>query len=280
MKIVTASCLTTGNITLLYVLLVLRLQARLPTIYQSRNSYLYYFTNEGVFVVPLTHGLIATEFKSQVQPTTWCLIDSNQSLNMVPVFIQDLDIFTVQASSPRPHCFRWMNKATRRVTQYFMEPWTLPELFVGYVTHAYSCKTIPKVPPLSRVLQHTICSKAQIEFFCNRYGTSPRLVYTNAQYPSSYDTLLLESIATINYQRLDSLLGQTSALDLSALISQQLVRVSPGATRDAFETSFPTRYIYEKLRDNLSNSESGSHKLPQASAMARLYEMSIRIPNA
>jgi hypothetical protein len=42
-----------GKTAFLYVLLVLRLQARLPTIYQSRDTHLYYFADNGVFLIHL-----------------------------------------------------------------------------------------------------------------------------------------------------------------------------------------------------------------------------------
>ena len=125
------SYLIVGKTVFLFVLLVLRLQARLTTIYQSRNSHLYYFADNGVFLINLIPELIATEFKSQFHPSTWCLIDSNQSLDTVPVFIQDLNLFIVQASSPRPHHFKWTKKATSPVRRYFMKPWTLSELYAG-----------------------------------------------------------------------------------------------------------------------------------------------------
>lgn len=243
-----------GKTVFLYVLLVLRLQARLPTIYQSRDSHLYYFADNGVFLIHLIPGLIAINFKSQFSPSTWCLIDSNQSLDTVPVFIQDLDLFIVQASSPRTHRFEWTKKATSPVRRYFMKSWTLSELLVG------------------RVLQRKVCSEAQIEFFSNRYGTSARLVYTNALHPIDYDATLQDNLASITYERLDTLVRQSSALDLSGPASHQIVLLSPGSSRNAFESSFPTRYIYEKLRDSLSN-----RKLE---AVARLYDMYIRVPNA
>ena len=132
--VVTILSVGVGKTAFLYVLLVLRLQARLPTIFQSRDSHLYYFTEDNVSIVHLTQGLVATTFKSQFDRLTWCLIDSNHSLNTVPMFIQDLDLFTVQASSPRPYRWAWMDKATSPVVRYFMKTWTLSELLVGYVT--------------------------------------------------------------------------------------------------------------------------------------------------
>ena len=265
--IIATLSLIVGKTAFLYVLLVLRLQARLPTIYQSRKTHLYYFADNGVFQIHLP-GLVATDFKSQLHPSTWCLIDSNQSLDAVPVFIQDLDLFIVQASSPRPHCFAWMNKATGPVLRYFMKSWTLSELLVGYVTRTLISE--PFVIPLSRALQRKVCSEAQIEFFSNRYGTSARSVYRHASRPSDYDIALLEMLSPITYEKMDSLIRQSSALDLSGPIPHQIILLSPGSSRSAFESTFPTRYIYEKLRDKLSN-----HKLE---AVARLYDIFVRNP--
>ncbi len=267
--IIATSSNSVGKTVLLYVLLVLRLQAQLPTIYQSRDTHLYYFADDGVYLVKLTPGFVATDFKSQFHKSTWCLIDSNQSLDTVPVFIQDLGLFIVQASesSPRPHRYAWIDKATRPVMQYFMKSWTLPELLVGYVT--YLLISGPFVIPLSRVLQHEVCSEAQIKFFFTRYGTSARSVYTYASYPLIYETSLLGKMARITYEDKDmvKLFGE----DLAAAVSHQPASISPGVTRDDYQSTFPTRYIYEIFRDSLS-----TQKLKAA---ARLYDTFVRNPN-
>ncbi|KAF8328004.1 hypothetical protein F5887DRAFT_160175 [Amanita rubescens] len=202
---------------------------------------IYYFADDGVYLINLTLNPIATNFKSQLHKSTWCLVDSNQSLHTVPVFIQDLDLFVVQASSPRPHRYTWIDKATRPVLRYFMKPWTLPELLVG------------------RVLQDEVCSEAQIKFFSTRYGTSARSVYTNASEPLNYETSLLEKMAKITYEDMAKLFREASPLD-------QLVAISPGATRNAFESTFPTRYVYEKFRDSHS-----THKLEAATRLYNLF---------
>ncbi|KAF8344474.1 hypothetical protein F5887DRAFT_1159528, partial [Amanita rubescens] len=261
---IATSSISEGKTVLLYVLLVLRLQAQLPTIYQSRASHLYHFADDGVYLINLTPSSIATNFKSQFHKSTWCLIDSNQSLDTVPVFIQDLDLFIVQASSPRPH--RWIDKATGPVFQYFMKSWTFPELLVGYVT--YLLISEPFVIPLSRVLQRKVCSEAQIEFFSTRYGTSARSVYINASCPLEYETSLLQKMAKITHEEMAKLFREAY---LGGAVSHQLVTISPGATRNAFHSTFPTRYVYEKFRDSLSD-----HKLEAA---ARLYDIFIRNQN-
>ena len=75
-------------------------------------------------------------------------------------------------------------------------------------------------------------------------------------------------MAKITYKGMEKLFRGASSL----AVSHQLVTICPGATRNAFESTFPTRYVYEKLRDSLS-----AHKLE---AVARLYHVLVRNPNA
>jgi len=62
--------------------------------------------------------------------------------------------------------------------------------------------------------------------------------------------------------------SRTDGLNLSQEISRQILLVSPGDLRHEAEMSIPTRYLYEMVRDALSD-----HTLEAA---ARLYEIFIR----
>ncbi|KAM6494818.1 hypothetical protein JOM56_009441 [Amanita muscaria] len=203
-----------GKTAFLYVLLVLRLQARLPTIFQSRDNHLCYFDDN--------------EFKSQFDPSTWCLIDSNQHLNTVPGFIQDLKLFIVQASSPSSYRFEWTKKATGPVSRYFMKSWTLSELLVG------------------RVLQDEACSEAQIESFSNRYGTSARSVYTNAADPSSYHAALQDRLTSITYEKLDSLIKQLDLLEAVARLYKMFVRFPKARNNAGYMLEDAVRGVFPK----------------------------------
>jgi hypothetical protein len=144
-----------------------------------------------------------------------------------------------------------------------MKSWTLSELLVGYVT--YLLISEPFVIPVSRVLQDKVCSEAQIEFFSTCYGTSARSVYTNASHPLNYEASLLEKMVRITYKGMAKLFREVLPLDLAGAVSHQLVAISPGATRNAFGSTFPTCYVYEKFWDSLS-----THKLE---AVACLYNI-------
>ena len=132
-----------GKTVWLNVVLILRLQAGLPTIYQSHPDRLYFFSKEGVFKCNCSPGHIPNpcEFRRRIPESTWCLIDCNQDLVGVPMFIQQLRLFIVQASSLRSDHLKWTNKATSLVIRYFMKPWTLSELIVGHVTHVCFCNS-------------------------------------------------------------------------------------------------------------------------------------------
>ena len=141
-----------------------------------------------------------------------------------------------------------------------MKPWTFPELLVGYVT--YLLISEPFETPLSRMLQRKVRSEAQIELFSTRYGTSPRLVYANASRLSEYETSLLRKIVKITYEGVAKLFRESSQLDLGGAVSHQTI--SPGTTRHASQSTFPTRYIYEQFLGHLS-----THKLEAAALRHR-----------
>jgi hypothetical protein len=126
-----------GKSVWLVFMLILRLQAGLPTIYQSTSDRMYLFNDCGVFEFPCNSrgNPDWTEIYEnfEVDPlTTWALIDSNQDLVQVPLSYQNR-FFIVQATSPREDHFAWKNKAHQSTFIYIMKPWTLCEILLGYV---------------------------------------------------------------------------------------------------------------------------------------------------
>ena len=121
-----------GKTCWLQFVLILRFEAGLPTIYQSQKKRLFFLSEDGVFScdynqrIPFRH-----EFMSRVPSTTWCLVDSNRGLMMVPPFLTDLGLFIVQVSSPRSNNVDWIKKALRLIFRFYMKVWDLTELLVG-----------------------------------------------------------------------------------------------------------------------------------------------------
>jgi len=122
-----------GKTIWLYLALVLRLEAGLPTIFQSLPNRLFFFNDEGVHILKYSLSASAMDFKAEFPPSTWCLVDSNLELNTVPGFIRNLSLFVVQASSPRPERIEWEKKEQRASLEYFLKPWTPSELIMGCV---------------------------------------------------------------------------------------------------------------------------------------------------
>jgi hypothetical protein len=124
-----------GTTAWLHVVLIWRLQAGLPTIYQSHPSFLLFFNAEGAFTWHHDWPLNALELRRDIPSSTWCLIDSNINLTKVPAFITSLCCFIVQAWSPQNEHFTWRDKAGAPVMTYYMKPWSLTEILSGYVTY-------------------------------------------------------------------------------------------------------------------------------------------------
>lgn len=104
--------------------------------------------------------------------------------------------------------------------------------------------------------------------FYHRFGPSARSVYVNASSIASYYANIREKLAQLTYNSLDLVVRQASGLNLSHQISHQITLISPGAERHEFEVTIATRFLYELLRDALSD-----RTLETA---ARLYNMFIR----
>ena len=123
---------------LLILILVLRIKAGLPTVYQCVSSVLHFFKDDGVYEFKCAkdgNPVESFEFRSYVpQLATWALVDSNASLVSIPTLVASR-CFVVQASSPRPDGIAWTKKAEGAVTWHFMKPWTISELCFGYAPY-------------------------------------------------------------------------------------------------------------------------------------------------
>lgn len=233
-------------------MLILRLQAGLPTIYQSMVDRMYLFNDEGVFEFPCGQKGDPdwTEVKSyDVPATTWALIDSNENLIHVPISYSRL--FVVQATSPRPDRFAWRDKAPFHVTSYIMKPWTISELHLGYVVYMFNIFFINST--CSRTLQQIVCSEEEVTTFFNLFGPSARSVYANASYVEEYESNLLAKIGGItNTKDLEIIFWQAAGLNLSKDITHQIALISPGAFRYVPDVLIPTKHIFEMLCDQFS----------------------------
>ncbi len=118
---------TTGKSIFLYYILLLRLQAKKPTILVLNPNVVTVFLQQGVFSVAIAHF---NSVAMLIPDSAWCLVDSNQELKHPPQFIIQSPFFIVQAASPIKDHISWKDK-TLGVWEYFMKPFSLSELIVG-----------------------------------------------------------------------------------------------------------------------------------------------------
>ncbi|KAK0463202.1 uncharacterized protein EV420DRAFT_1639354 [Desarmillaria tabescens] len=104
-----------GKTIFLYYILLLRLQANQPTILQ------------GVFSVSMADFMDVAKL---IPDNAWCLVDSNETLQGVPLPITKSSFFIIQAARARKDHLQWQNQVLG-IHQYVMKPFTLSELIVG-----------------------------------------------------------------------------------------------------------------------------------------------------
>ena len=92
------------------------------------------FNSNGVYALPLPVDLRI--LRKGLPRTTWCLVDSNTALESVPDHILNLDLFLIQATSPRSNRFSWSTKRCTSYRCYIIDPMPLDEAQLVCV-HAY-----------------------------------------------------------------------------------------------------------------------------------------------
>jgi len=123
--------LVSGKSVQSLLILILRLHAHLPTIWQDSDTSATLFTNEGVFQLSFDNVTLATltSFGDYFPPCTWLLFDSfNLETERWPK-LSHTGIFTVQSSSPRAKRFAWTSKTN--MSMWYMRPFTLAELIMA-----------------------------------------------------------------------------------------------------------------------------------------------------
>jgi len=107
------------------VILILRLHARLPTIWQDSPARVYAFSDEGVFQVSVMHA-DPGDFRT-IPKYTWVLFESKKE-NIAPT-IPITGFFAIQAASPRREYFEWFPK--KHIDFWYMKVMTVHELVMA-----------------------------------------------------------------------------------------------------------------------------------------------------
>jgi hypothetical protein len=158
---------------LLFYLLVRRLLARKPTIFQRDAKSIYFFSAMGV------RRLSRDTVNSSVNSSeTWALIDAKQEVKTAPIFLIDRsDLFLVIASSLRPSHWRDVDRYRPPTKIWLMEPFALEEIIQAQVFPITLCCYDVQRISFSRQRQQMKCSETSIQQFLQECGPSARDCY-------------------------------------------------------------------------------------------------------
>jgi hypothetical protein len=125
----------------MYYLLCLRLSTKQPTIFQSAADYVLLFDEEGVRRISTKAAF--HDVVHLLAPKTWALVDANKGVESPAELLagEASTCFVVVASSPRPSRWVGLEKYKAPMQMYFMEPYTLSELFqasVPVICHSFA----------------------------------------------------------------------------------------------------------------------------------------------
>jgi hypothetical protein len=114
--------------------LVLRILAGHPTIYHFQSQICYVFNADGLYEVNLGDAGLESErgwFYKAISSQYWCLVNCNNTVLDVPLFLSSLRAFLVQSASPHSNRLKWRNKYNYFPIEYYMKHWALSELIMG-----------------------------------------------------------------------------------------------------------------------------------------------------
>ena len=113
--------ITLGKSVLLWIALLLRLHAKLLTIYQCSPHEVFYFTAQGVHIIKLIDTQAIRDAKEST-PQVWALVDSNIESTTVKEVLFNEHIFVVQTPSPRGYRLDWWRKRSLPIKRFILKP--------------------------------------------------------------------------------------------------------------------------------------------------------------
>ncbi|PBK71844.1 hypothetical protein ARMSODRAFT_1002827 [Armillaria solidipes] len=233
-----------GKSIFLYYILLLRLQAKKPTILVLNPNVVTVFLQQGVFSVAIAHF---DDVAMLIPDSTWCLVDSNQELKQPPQFAIQSPFFIVQAASPIKDHIAWKDK-TLGVWEYIMKPFSLPELIVGRNRGL-------------RFYEHV--SEIALQNHYERYTPSARVAYQFANHPDQCLRRINGRLHQLSFVHLKKLVDELPydelrVLDEDVLDNIVTVTVDVGDKRCSPRASTPSRHLSELFIKRLQSSSTCS----------------------
>ncbi|EDR14507.1 uncharacterized protein LACBIDRAFT_305166 [Laccaria bicolor S238N-H82] len=214
-----------GKTTFLFVVLRLRLEAGLPTLFMNEPNGFYFF-NEGKtykYWVDSARKTRANDLPN-LPLTTWCLVKTGRHLEEVPQYLRMLRLFILEAASPHGSHFRRPSNSMT-CTQYIMKPWSLKDILSG------------------RQLQQQVHPERVLANALANFGPSARIVYSQAGHSLTWESRLKRYAQSVTIGALENAINETIVLPLEGRISPFLLVLRPGEHRADRVVAISTKFI-------------------------------------
>ncbi|EDR10636.1 uncharacterized protein LACBIDRAFT_317318 [Laccaria bicolor S238N-H82] len=214
-----------GKTTFLSVVLRLRLEAGLPTLFMNEPSGFYFFSEGKTFEYRVDRARkIRANDLPHLPLTTWCLVKTGRHLEEVPDYLRMLCLFILEAASPRGSHFRRPSNTTT-CTQYIMKPWSLKDILSG-----------------RQLQQHVHPERVLANAFAN-FGPSAWIVYSQAGHILTWESRLKSYAQSVTVGALENAINGTNVLPLEGRISPFLLVLRPGKHRADRVVAISTDFI-------------------------------------
>ncbi|KAL1713066.1 hypothetical protein EV715DRAFT_296419 [Schizophyllum commune] len=227
-----------GKTVFLALALLRCLERHWTVILQTSATEIFIFNSSGVYVLPSTISPNALE--EGLPRTTWCLVDSNTALESVPDHILNLDLFLIQATSPRSNRFSWSTKRCTSYRRYIIDPMPLDEAQLVSLT-ARCGETTDRI----------------IQAYYDRYGPSTRLAcVAGLEDIEDWDKVpaqrLTQALTNLSLPQLEKLATHSSQMRMDDDISSAILQIRPGAARDVAQVDFVSMHVLLRCANSLS----------------------------
>ncbi|KAF5389912.1 hypothetical protein D9757_003681 [Collybiopsis confluens] len=154
-----------GKSSFLQYVWAIRTLLNLPTLF-AKAEVAYIWVDNKIFTTTGTlTQLDAIVLRNNLPKDTWCLVDSNAKLELVPECITDSGRFFIQAASPRDFRLKWRHKVPFPPVFFVMRDWSLAELVCGLQLQG----------------DHMTTEPALLQEYHDKFGGSARNAYTGAR---------------------------------------------------------------------------------------------------
>ncbi len=180
-----------------------------------------------------------------IPTTTWCLVDTNESLETIPAPISNTPFFILQAASPERKHLQWANK-TIGILQYVMKPFSLSELIIGYENSIPSFTSLSDFDVVRRNRSLDVSkspSEKSLQEYYRQYTPSARFAYQHAGNLDKYTNFVRSLFGQLTVNRMEKLVG--AFLSTSTLLANKSYTIFlPSQSKlEASEASLKSRSL-------------------------------------